>query len=77
MKIVAYEFYFLDPVRGYEFVGILPERRTDPKRVNRDSIRRWGMKLTGKVIDSKGLYFKRVTIDSDKDRIIRPNAFSS
>jgi len=75
-KIVAYEFYFRDPVRGYQFVGILPERRTDQKRVNKDSIRRWGTKLTGKTTSSKGLCFTKVIIDRDKDRIIRPNVFT-
>jgi len=42
VKIVAYEFYFRDPLKGYNFVGILPERRKDPKRINKDSIRKWG-----------------------------------
>jgi hypothetical protein len=71
LKIVAYEFYFLDPAKGYEFLGMLPERRKDPRRINKDSIRRWGMKLTRKGMDSKGLSFTQVTIDRDKDRIIR------
>lgn len=75
-KIVAYEFYFRHPARGYEFVGILPERRRDLKRINKDSIRRMGMRLTGKIIDSNGLSFTQVTIDRDKGRIIRPNASS-
>lgn len=73
MKIVAYEFYFRDPLKGYKFVGILPERRKDPKRINKDSIRQWGKKIIGKGIDSKELFFTQVTIDRDTDRIIRPN----
>jgi hypothetical protein len=72
LKIVAYEFYFLDPARGYEFLGILPERRKDPKRINSDSIRKWGMKLKRNGMGSKELSFTQVTIDRDKDRIIRP-----
>jgi hypothetical protein len=75
LKIIAYEFYFRDPVKGYEFLGILPERRTDGKRVNKDSIRRWGTKLTGRSKDSKWLCFTKVIIDRDKNRIIRPNVF--
>jgi hypothetical protein len=75
LKIVAYEFYFRDPIKGYEFVGILPERRRDPKRVNKESIRRLGMKLTRKGRGSKDLFFTQVTFDRDKDRIIRPNNF--
>lgn len=72
MKIVAYEFYFRDPLKGYKFVGILPERRKDPKRINKDSIRKWGKKIIGKGIDSKELFFTQVTIDRDKGRIIHP-----
>ena len=73
MKIVAYEFYFRDPQKGYNFVGILPERRKDPKRIDKDSIREWEKKIIGKGIDSKELFFTQVTIDRDTGRIIHPN----
>jgi hypothetical protein len=65
LKIVAYEFYFRDPLKEYKFVEILPERRKDPKRINKDSIRKWGKKIIGKGIDSKELFFTQVTIDRD------------
>jgi len=73
LKIVAYEFYFRDPLKGYKFVGILQERRKDPKRIDKDSIREWEKKIIGKGIDSKELFFTQVTIDRDTGRIIHPN----
>ena len=57
LKVLAYEFYFHDPLKGIQFAGIFPERRKDPKRVNRDDIKKLGESLTGKRLDSKKLSF--------------------
>jgi len=40
--MVAYEFYWLDSTGGYQIIGVLPERRKDPKRLTRESIMNWG-----------------------------------
>ncbi len=34
----AYEFYCLDPKRGYQIIGVLPERRKNPARITQESI---------------------------------------
>jgi hypothetical protein len=34
LGMLAYEFYFRDPVKGNEIIGILPERRKDPASTN-------------------------------------------
>jgi hypothetical protein len=31
--MVAYEFYWRDPIKGYQLVGVLPERRKNPARI--------------------------------------------
>ncbi len=72
MKVLAYEFYFHDPLKGIQFAGIFPERRKDLKRVNRGDIKKLGGSLIGKRLDSKKLSFNKVTFDSDTGRIIRP-----
>ena len=72
MKVLAYEFYFHDPLKGIQFAGIFPERRKDLKRVSRDSVKKLGQWLIGKGSDSKKLSFNKVTFDSDTGRIIRP-----
>ena len=72
MKIIAYEFYFRNALNGYQFLGILPERRKDPRRITKGSIKKLGRKIIGRATDSKELFFTQVTIDRDTDRIIRP-----
>jgi len=39
--MIAYEFYSRDEVNEDRLIGILPERRNNPKRINRDSIMKW------------------------------------
>jgi len=34
--MTAYEFYWLDPVKGYQLIGTLPERRKNPSRITND-----------------------------------------
>ncbi len=71
MKVLAYEFYIHDPLKGIQFAGIFPERRKDLKRVTRDDIKKLGESLIGKHLDSKKLSFNKITFDSDTGRIIR------
>ena len=61
--MVAYEFYLHDPVKGYELVGILPERRKNPERITQESIMRWGKKFVSKDFNAKDIYFIQVTIE--------------
>ncbi len=72
MKVIAYEFYFRKPPNGYQFLAILAERRRDPRRITKESIKKLGRKITGGAADSNELFFTQVTIDTDTDRIIRP-----
>jgi len=68
--MVAYEFYWLDPRRGYQIIGVLPERRKNPMRMTRESVMNWGKMLLDNDADSKNIFFRRVTIDSLADRIL-------
>ena len=63
----AYEFYLADGNKKIEgkLIGILPERRHDPKRITSESIMGWGKKVLGEIssVDSNnGLYFIRVEV---------------
>lgn len=73
--MVAYEFYLHDPVKGYELVGILPERRKSPERITQESIMRWGENIFGKDLNTKDIYFIQVTINADTGNIFRPTPF--
>jgi len=73
--MVAYEFYLHDSVKGYELVGILPERRKNPERITQESIMRWGENIFGKDLNTKDIYFIQVTINADTGNIFRPTPF--
>jgi len=71
--INAYEFYLRHPSKGDQWLGVLPERRRSSKRVSSETIKKWGMRLLGKQVDSGELFFIQVTFDKTTGRIIRPN----
>jgi hypothetical protein len=65
--MIAYEFYLPDGNERLEgkLIGILPERRHDPKRITSESIMGWGKKVLGQIssVDfDNGLYFIRVEV---------------
>ncbi len=63
--MVAYEFYWRDRSGSYQLVGILPERRRDPERVDRDSIVSLGKLVIGEDTDPRNILFITVTIDEE------------
>ena len=71
--MLAYELYTFDKTKGYEFIGVLPERRKDPMRITKNSVMNWGKMLLGDKVDYKNIFFKRVTMDSHTGRILWVN----
>jgi hypothetical protein len=69
--MVAYEFYCFDSVKGYELLGILPERRKDPRRITDASVMNWGKMLLGDNRSEKGIYYKKVTISEYTGKFFR------
>ena len=63
--MVTYEVYSYDKMKGYELIGILPERRKDPKRITKESVLKWGRMLLGRSEDDKNIIFKQAIIDDD------------
>ena len=74
--MLAYEFYWRDPIKGYELVGILPERRKNPKRIPEKSIINFGKKLLGDNVNVNNMLFVRRTIDNTTEEIFRLNPSS-
>ncbi len=70
--MVAYEFYSLDEVKGYELLGVLPERRKDPARMTEKSVLGWVDKVFGNKFSTKDIYFIQVTINENTGMIFRP-----
>jgi len=69
--MIAYEFYWHNPVKGYELIGILPERRRDSKRITRQSVMNWVRMILGEKSDFNDIFFVQVTIDKNSGEILR------
>ena len=70
--MVAYEYYWRDVTRGYELIGVLPERRRNISRVSQKSIVGLGKKFWGDHIDSDKVIFIRIKVDKMTGEISRP-----
>jgi hypothetical protein len=70
--MVAYEYYWRDEVKGFELIGVLPERRKDVNRVSQESIMGFGKKFWGDNMDNGNILFIRVTVDKTTGEIHRP-----
>ena len=67
--MVAYEFYLNDSEGNKTLVGILPERRKDPKRITKESVLKWGRMVLGDNVDNKDIIIKQVTIDDVSQQV--------
>jgi len=70
--MIAYEFYLCDPVKGYELLGVLPERRKKPERITQKSVMGWVEKVFGNDLSTKDIHFIQVTINEYTGTIFRP-----
>ena len=70
--MVAYEYYWHDALKGFELIGVLPERRKDLSRVTEESILGFGKKFWGKGMNNGDILFIRVEVDKSTGQISRP-----
>ncbi len=68
--MVVYQFYWRDPIMGYQLIGVLPERRRYPKRVTRESVLNWGEKYFGKKLKLDEMFFVAVEINGESIRTL-------
>ena len=54
--MLFYEFYMRDPTEGDRLIGILPERRNDPERIDLKSIMKWPQTALGDKLDIDNVY---------------------
>jgi hypothetical protein len=71
--MVAYEFYWRDPIKGYQLIGKLPERRKNPIRITQESVINWGKKILGESVDANDIFFIKIAIDKNIKGIPQPN----
>ena len=69
--MVVYEFYWRDSVEEYELLGILPERRNNPRRITDASVMNWGKMLLCTNRSKKSIFYKKVTITEYTDKFVR------
>jgi len=67
--MVAYELYLHDGIKGYELIGILPERRKDPNRITKESVLKWGRMVLGNGANKKNIITKQMRIDDTTGQI--------
>ncbi len=70
--MVAYEYYLHDESKGFELIGVLPERRKETDRVSQASILGFGRKYWGDKMEDGNILFIRVEVDKATGQIIRP-----
>jgi len=61
--MVAYEFYVHNGTGDTHLIGILPERRKDPTRINNKSIMNWVKKVIGNDIKLDDIFYSKVKIN--------------
>ncbi len=71
----GYELYWRDPIKGYQFIGVLPERRSNPKRITKESVTNWGKIYFGGNLKEDYMLFFQVATDKNTGRILRTNPF--
>jgi c-di-GMP-binding flagellar brake protein YcgR len=68
--MIAYEFYWRDPIRGYQPIGVQPERRKNPERITKESVINLAKELVGDNVDVNDIFFIKVTKDENSGEIL-------
>jgi len=66
--MVGYELYRWREPKGYDLIGILPERRNNPQRVTKESVLNWGQKYFGIHLNLGEMYLVEVEINGEAIR---------
>ena len=63
--MVAYEFYWHDPIKGYQLIGKLPDRRKNLGRITKESVLNWGEKYFRKNLNLTEMFFLEVEMNGE------------
>jgi len=70
--MVVYKFYLRDAIKGDIFLGALPERRKNPRRINKESteesVINWGRTYFGKNGNDEDIYFIKTVFEEREKR---------
>jgi hypothetical protein len=59
------EFYWRNPIKGYQIIGVLPERRKNPVRITKESVLNWGEKYFGNNLNLDEMFFIETEINGE------------
>ena len=71
--MVAYAFYMFEEIEKVHFIGLLPERRKNPKRITQESISSFVRTFLGNEADIDNLFFIEITVAERTGEIIQPD----
>ncbi len=71
--MIVYKFYLRDSKNGDIFLGTLPERRRNPKRITDESIINWGIRYFGVNGNGEKIFFVKTILEESEKR---PSNFS-
>ena len=66
--MIGYELYCWRDPKGYELIGVLPERRKNPQRSTKESVLNWGQKYFGIQLNLDDMYLIEVEINGEAIR---------
>jgi len=66
--MVVYKFYLRDAINGDIFLGSLPERRKDPRRITEESILNWGRTYFGRNAKDEDIFFIKTVLEESEKR---------
>jgi len=66
--MIVYKFYLRDSISGDIFLGALPERRKNPKRITDESIIKWGRNYFGMQGNHKDIFFIKTVLEESEKR---------
>ena len=56
-------------------IGILPERRKDPRRITKESVLKWGRMLLDESSKKKNIIIRQMTIDDITHHVLEVDGF--
>ena len=72
--MILYKFYLRDRIKGDIFLGALPERRKNPRRIieesPEESIINWGRKYFGMNGNDGDIFFIKTVLEESEKRVI-------
>jgi len=63
--MMVYEFYWRDPIKGNQIIGVLPERRKNPARITEEAVLNWGEKYFGNNLNLNDMFFIETEINGE------------